>query len=48
LALLNNWYNVTTPIGTLGDNINYVQICCDGVIKTDATFNKLFRDEVVA
>ena len=43
LALLNNWYNVTTPIGTLGDNIQYAQMCCDGAIKTDATFNKLFR-----
>jgi hypothetical protein len=43
LALLNNWYNVTTPIGTLDDNIRYVQMCHDGAIKTDATFNKLFR-----
>ena len=43
LALLNNWYNVTTPIGTLDDNIEYVQMCYDGVIKSDATFNKLFR-----
>ena len=23
LALLNNWYNVTTPIGRLDDNIKY-------------------------
>ena len=43
LALLNNWYNVTTPIGTLDDNVEYVQMCYDGVIKSDATFNKLFR-----
>jgi hypothetical protein len=43
LALLNNWYNVTTPIGALGDNIQYVQMCYEGVIRTDATFNKLFR-----
>lgn len=43
LALLNNWYNVTTPIGALGDNIQYVQMCYGVVIRTDATFNKLFR-----
>jgi hypothetical protein len=42
LALLNNWYCVTTPIGTLGDNIDYAQKCYDGVIKNDPTLRKLF------
>ena len=42
LALLNNWYCVTTPIGTLRDNINYAQRCYEGGDKSDPTFRKLF------
>ena len=42
LALLNNWYCVTTPIGALRDNTSYAQKCYDGVIKSDPTFRRLF------
>ena len=45
LALLNNWYCVTTPVGTLPEDIDYAKKCYDGVIKSDATFRKLFGTE---
>jgi hypothetical protein len=41
IALLNNWYAVTTPIGTLRENINYAQQRYDGGINDDPTLRKL-------